>query len=66
MVKILTILFVLTTGLTAVSPASAMEGCGVGRHRGPLGGCRDNAGVPIGKVCPIGWHLGPAGYCRRN
>ena len=63
------------------SPAEARGGCGIGRHRGPLGICvNDVAGPavvvaprgaavvvrPAGKVCPVGWHLGPYGHCRRN
>lgn len=62
------------------SSAEAHGGCGIGRHRGPLGICvNDVAGPavvvaprgavvvrPAGKVCPVGWHLGPYGHCRRN
>lgn len=42
-------------------------GCGIGWHRGPRGGCRENGVVvaPVApvvaplRVCPPGMHLGP-------
>ncbi len=33
--------------LTALSPASAAQGCGPGYHRGPYGGCRPNRGPVV-------------------
>ena len=52
------------------------QGCGPGMHRGPLGGCRRNAGVVVvaprapvvvaPRACPRGFHRGPGGACRPN
>ena len=52
------------------SPATAIVkvagGCGIGRHRGPLGGCLLNFAHPARHICPRGFHLGPGGNCRGN
>ena len=39
-------------------------GCGVGMHRGPYGGCRQNYANPGAHACPRGFHIGPGGRCR--
>ena len=41
-------------------------GCGVGFHRGPFGGCRQNYSIPAAHACPRGFHIGPGGQCRGN
>jgi hypothetical protein len=41
-------------------------GCGVGMHRGPYGGCRQNYAHPDEHACPRGFHIGPGGRCRGN
>jgi hypothetical protein len=48
-------------------------GCGMGFHRGPMGGCRPNGGVVVVerppvivvRPCPPGFFRGPRGACRR-
>jgi hypothetical protein len=39
-------------------------GCGIGMHRGPYGGCRQNYANPGMHACPRGFHIGPGGRCR--
>jgi hypothetical protein len=39
-------------------------GCGLGMHRGPYGGCRQNYADPGAHACPRGFHIGPGGRCR--
>jgi hypothetical protein len=64
-------------GLTQSAVTLAAGGCGIGWHRGPLGGCVRNAPVVVvrpgpaivvqppvvvaPRACPYGFHLGPAG-----
>ena len=50
-----TLLFGLATAVTA---ASAAEGCGPGFWRGPGGHCHPFA---VNRACPVGYHLGPEG-----
>jgi len=75
MSKLLAMIFVLGFAVSAASPAEARGGCGIGWHRGPMGGCLRNAGTVVvapravvvgGRACPVGWHLGRFGHCRRN
>lgn len=79
MVKFLAFSFVFAAAsLAAIPQAQARGGCGIGWHRGPLGGCVRNGDevvvtprgavvvAPAGRVCPVGWHLGPYGHCRRD
>ena len=39
--------------LVYVDGASAAEGCGLGFHRGPLGGCRPNGPVVVAPAAPV-------------
>ncbi len=41
----------------AAPSANAAGGCGIGFHRGPLGGCRPNGGGPV-VVVPGGLAVG--------
>lgn len=56
--------------LTPMAPAQDANvirvagGCGVGMHRGPYGGCRQNYAHPEEHACPRGYHIGPGGRCR--
>ncbi len=48
---------------TAVAPADARQGCGVGAHRGPGGYCRPNRGrVVAGPAIRIGVFYPGRGY----
>lgn len=79
MTRVLAVVFAVAFSLVAASAADAAGGCGIGWHRGPYGGCRQNyvgppvvvapravVVVPEGRVCPYGTHLGPYGHCRTN
>jgi hypothetical protein len=66
MKKIMLIALAAGTVGSAMSPAEARGGCGVGFHRGPYNGCRPNrgpgpvvvaAGVPV-----VGGYYGGRGY----
>ncbi|MGA7430262.1 MAG: hypothetical protein WBQ24_22125 [Xanthobacteraceae bacterium] len=50
-----TVLFALASAVTA---ASAAEGCGPGFWRGSGGHCHPFA---VNRACPVGYHLGPEG-----
>jgi hypothetical protein len=56
--------------VTTVAPANARDGCGVGYHRGPYGGCRPNMGPGPVVVVPaapaIGVYYGGHGYWDGN
>ena len=53
-----TVLFALASAVTAVTAASAAEGCGPGFWRGSGGHCHPFA---VNRACPVGYHLGPEG-----
>ncbi|MFT4510454.1 GCG_CRPN prefix-to-repeats domain-containing protein [Caballeronia sp. 15711] len=59
-----------TVAITAVSPADAREGCGIGYHRGPYDGCRPNLGPGPVVVAPgapsIGVYYRGRGYWDGN
>lgn len=53
--------------LTAVSPAMARQGCGLGFHRGPYGGCRPNRGPGFAPGVPVvGVYYPGRGYWYGN
>lgn len=70
MQKIIAMLFafglILSGSLASVSVAEAAGGCGVGKHRGPYGGCLNNYANPAAHACPRGYHVGPGGGCKGN
>ncbi len=52
--------------LAAASPASAMQGCGRGYHRGPYGHCRPNMGPAGPQVFVVGRYYPGRGYWYNN
>lgn len=59
MKKLLFIAFTYIAALTAVVPAAeARQGCGLGFHRGPYGGCRPNVAPGRVVVVPAGPTVG--------
>jgi len=64
MKKLLLIALAAGASLTAISPAAARQGCGIGFHRGPYGHCVPNRGpVLIAPGVPtIGVFYGGRGY----
>ena len=69
MKKILLAALAAGAALTAVAPAQARQGCGIGGHRGPGGYCRPNgggafvaSGVRIGVFYPGRGYWGGRGY----
>jgi hypothetical protein len=59
--RVILVAVAAAAAMTAISPANARQGCGVGFHRGPQGFCRVNRGpivvVPGGPVIGI-YHPG--------
>lgn len=68
----------VATTVAGFGAANAAQGCGLGFHRGPYGGCRPNGGVvvvaprvvegpvvvvPRGRICPYGFSW-RYGRCR--
>lgn len=51
--KIILIGFAAAAALSAVAPANASGGCGIGFHRGPYGGCRPNRGPVVVVPGPV-------------
>jgi len=44
MIRYLALTFLVSgASISTLTPAGAREGCGLGRHRGVLGACHDNA-----------------------
>jgi hypothetical protein len=63
--KLLLAALAIGAAVTAISPADARGGCGLGYHRGPYGGCRPNLGhgpVVVGPAPAIGVYYGGRGY----
>ncbi|MGO7119451.1 GCG_CRPN prefix-to-repeats domain-containing protein [Rhizobium leguminosarum] len=59
MKRLLLIAFTSVAALTAVVPAAeARQGCGLGFHRGPYGGCRPNRAPGGVVVVPAGPRVG--------
>ena len=53
--------------LSSTTPAMARQGCGLGFHRGPYGGCRPNRGPGYGPGRPaIGVFYPGRGYWYRD
>jgi len=50
---------VAIASISTLTPADAREGCGLGRHRGPLGACHDNAAPVV--VAPRAAVVAPGG-----
>ena len=70
--KILAVAFIVAVVVSASSSADARGGCGIGVHRGPHGGCRENGTnelvvaphteVVVGGAPAIGVFLAGHGY----